>query len=448
MRVLLVTYYFPPAGGGGVQRVLSWCRHLHDLGAEVTVLAPQEPHWIQHDTTLVIPSSTRMIRTADPSPAAVIPKEQLAQHKGLSKIMQRLTLQPRRFAIPDIHRRWKDPALSAAFTEAKDRYEQGEPPWDVILSSSPPETVHLIAQEASLMLGIPWVADLRDSWLDLPHIRMDKLAVRFKHRCNVRLATRIMRSASAATTVSHPLANDLKKRHQHLEITVIENGIESDDVARAHARADGFRDEGKFVVAYTGNFFGKQTAAPFLAGLELALAQKPELKADLRLKFIGGLKPVELERALNLSVVEHTPFLRHDDVLATQRAADLLLLYVAPGRGSEGVYTGKVFEYVAARRPVLAIAPHKNVVCDLLTQSGSTTHGGGAHIPDESPEQIARALITAWTIWKTSSQDALARRCPDIDVPVDILDSIERSVGAKRLFDVLKRVVDQHAKSE
>src|SRR4051812_31301579 len=107
MRVLLVTYYFPPAGGGGVQRVLGWCRHLPAHDVDVTVVAPQEPHWIDQDTTLVIPGDTRVLRTVDPSPAAVIPREALAQVRGVRRLLRKLALQPRRFAVPDIHRRWR-----------------------------------------------------------------------------------------------------------------------------------------------------------------------------------------------------------------------------------------------------------------------------------------------------------------------------------------------------
>jgi glycosyltransferase involved in cell wall biosynthesis len=436
MRVLLVTYYFPPAGGGGVQRVLSWCRHLPSHDVEVTVVAPHEPHWVDQDTTLVIPGETRVLRTADPSPAAVIPREALAEVRGLRRLWRRLTLQPRRFAVPDIHRGWRRPAVQAALAEAARMRAAGEPAWDVVVSSSPPETTHLIARDIATKLGIPWVADFRDSWLDLPHLRMSSAAVRWKHRRNVLLATRLMRDAAAAVTVSEPLADDLRGRHPGLDVTVVENGIEQAEVARAHTRADGFRDRGQFVVAYTGNFFGQQRAAEFLAGVERALADEPALRDDLLVRFVGGLKPQELERARALGeVFEHVRFLRHDDVLAQQRAADLLLFYVASGRGSRGVFTGKVFEYVAARRPVLALSPGDNVASELLERAGSTTGGGGARVDPDDVEAIAGALVAAWNAWR-SADDVVA----DIDVPTDVLASIDRADGARRLAELLESV--------
>lgn len=437
MRLLLVTYYFPPAGGGGVQRVLSWCRHLASAGIDVTVVAPEEPHWIQHDTTLVIPPGVRVVRTPDPSPTAVIPRDALAEVRGVRRLLRRLALQPRRLAVPDIHRRWRRPALGAVLAEAARRGAAGEPAWDVVLSSSPPETTHLVARDVARRLGIPWVADFRDSWLDLPHLRTTSLLVRAKHRHNVRLATRTMRDAAAATTVSEPLAADLRRRHPHLDVHVLENGIERTEVERAHQRADGFRDPGRFVVTYTGNFFGRQSAGSFLGGVARALELEPALGNDLLVRFVGQLKPHEAARADSLGdLVERTPFLRHDDVLALQRAADLLLLYVAPGRGSRGIYTGKVFEYVAARRPVLALAPHDNVAAALLSRAGSCREGGGALVEPEDEEAIAGAILDAWRAWQHAG-GAGGGRTPDVAVPAEVLDSIDRRATAGRLARLL-----------
>ncbi|MCW2924459.1 MAG: group 1 glycosyl transferase [Thermoleophilia bacterium] len=443
MRVLLVSYYFPPAGGGGVQRVLGWCRHLPSAGVEVTVVAPREPHWVDQDTTLVVPGDVQVLRTDDPSPAAVIPRAALADVSGARRIARRIALQPRRFAVPDIHRGWRRPAVRAVLEEARRRAAAGDPGWDVVVSSSPPETAHLVAHDVARALGIPWVADFRDSWLDLPHLRMGSPAVRLKHAANRRLATRVLARASAATTVSQPLADDLRRRHPALAVTVIENGVEVDAVGRAATRADGFRDVGRFVVTYTGNFFGLQSAASFLDAVERALTQEPSLEHDLLVRFVGGLKPAELARVTGplagRGVAEHVEFLRHDDVLAQQRASDLLLLYVAPGTGSAGVYTGKVFEYVAARRPVLALVPGDNVAGELLTRAGSVEAGGGTRVDPDDVDAISSALVAAWRAWRDADGPA-GGRTPDIAVPDDVLRSIDRADGARRLADVLRDV--------
>src|SRR5690606_21715064 len=127
-----------------------------------------------------------------------------AEVHGIRRVLRRIALQPRRLAVPDIHRRWRGPAVRAARAEAARLQAAGEPGFDVVLSSSPPETTHLAAHDVAAALGVPWVADFRDSWLDLPHLRMSSWLVRRKHRRNVRLATKLLRRAAAATTVSEP----------------------------------------------------------------------------------------------------------------------------------------------------------------------------------------------------------------------------------------------------
>jgi glycosyltransferase involved in cell wall biosynthesis len=439
--VLLVTYYFPPAGGGGVQRVLSWCRHLGDHGIDVTVLAPEAPQWVDEDTTLVVPGDVSVVRTPDPSPPAVIPADAIARARGpVAKFARRVALQPRRFAVPDIHRAWRRPAVRAALAVAR----TADQPWDVVISSSPPETTHLVAHDIARALGVPWVADYRDSWLDLPHLRMDKLAVRIKHRRNARLATKIMRAAAAATTVSEPLARDLRTRHPQLAVTVLENGVEFDEVDRALPRAAGFRDTGRFVISYTGNFFGRQSPAAFLDGLERACQREPEFARDVLMRFVGGMKPRDEARIadseLLSAAIERHQFLRHDDVLATQAAADLLLLYVAPGRGSQGVYTGKVFEYVAARRPVFALAPADNVATALLGAAGSTDpHRGGGRVDPDDVEGISAALLDSWRHWLGAGGSS-GSRVSDVPVPDEVLDRIDRRTLAGRLAELLHRV--------
>ena len=439
MRALLVTYYFPPAGGGGVQRVLGWCRHLPAFDVEVTVLAPAEPHWVDADPTLVIPPATQVIRTIDPSPAAVIPREALAGTRGLRRIGRWLSLQPRRFALPDIHVRWRRPAVRAALDAA--RQLPAHERWDVVISSSPPETTHVVARDIARALDLPWVADFRDSWLDLPHLRLDRVGPRIKHARSVRLARRVLRHASAITTVSEPLAVDLRRHHPHARVHVIENGVERTDVARAEPRAEGYRERDRFVVLYTGNFFGRQSPATLLDAVEQAVAEDPALAQDLVLRFIGGLKPVDRDRIAGstqlASVVDHVEFLRHDDVLAHQRAADLLYLYVAPGTRSAGVFTGKVFEYVAARRPVLALVPADNVCVELLDAAGSTRHGGGARVDPDDVAAIAAALHRAHGAWVGARDEPRT----DIDVPPAVLDRIDRASGARQLRDVLTSVL-------
>jgi glycosyltransferase involved in cell wall biosynthesis len=373
VRVLIVSYYFPPAGGGGVQRVLKWCKYLPDHGIEVHVLAPDDPKWLDRDDALEVPARTVVHRTRNRSPRSLRPNEELARARGrVGRVARKARLAPRRLLLPDLHIGWAIDAVPEA------RRIVAEHDIDVIVSTSPPETAHVIAARVARQSGVPWVADFRDSWLDLPHLRLDRASVRMKHRANRRIAERTVGRAHALTTVSAPLAADLRRRHPHVPVHVVGNGVDLHDVTRAAERAPQLRaaDErtrGRFLILYTGNFFGRQSPRVLLDALERLVADDPTLPDRVVMRFVGGLKPIDNARIdasdLLRSIVDRVPFLAHEDVLAWQHAADLLLLYVAPGRGSEGVYTGKVFEYVASNTPVLALAPADNVAAQLVREA-------------------------------------------------------------------------------
>jgi len=420
VRVLIVSYYFPPAAGGGVQRVLKWAKYLPQSGVEVHVLTPDDPKWIDSGGGLRVQPGTHVHRTKNYSPRSVRPSTSVAQARSpLSRLGRKLLNQPRRVLFPDIHVGW---SLTAVRAGVKLVRECGI---DVIVSTSPPETDHLIARRIARKTGIPWVADYRDSWLDLPHLRLDRPAVRRKHAVAVRTATRWMRAAAAITTVSEPLAADLRRRHPETPVTVIENGVDLADLAGMPEPPANER----FTAIYTGNFFGRQSPEVLLDALELLARETPAIVDDVSVRMIGGVKPGDDARiaaspALS-AIVSREPMMDYDDTLATQRSADLLLLYVAPGPGSAGVFTGKVFEYVAAARPVLAMVPAGNVCIELLTSAGS-----GIVVDPTNAIQIAAALREELALWNLEGRRS-------VDVPETVLQRVSRQGQAKQLVAVL-----------
>ena len=423
MRVLIVSYYFPPAAGGGVQRVLSWCRYLPEYGWDVHVLAPDDPRWIDSGGGLEVPSDTIVHRSENPSPASLRPREYVAAARGpLHRMWRRLVLLPRRIRIPDMHIGWARPSVRAGMRVVR------EHDIDLIISSSPPETTHVIASRIARRTGIPWIADYRDSWLDLPHLRLDRPTVRFKHALNRLLARRVMRGAKAVTTVSDPLAHDLRRRHPKLRVEVVTNGVDTAqlmNLPHPSSLLDGTTRDDRFVVSYTGNFFGRQSPQSFLAAVTRLMERRPDIPGLMRIRFVGGIKAedhavIDASQQLS-SMVERIPFMDYRDVLAEQAAADLLLLYVAPGHGSAGVFTGKVFEYVASARPVLALVPEGNVCIDLLTQAGT-----GRVVDPDDVESIAATLEAEFDQWRANGRT-------EYTVPEAVLQSISREHLAGRV---------------
>lgn len=409
-----------------MQRVLGWAKYLPRHGVDVEVLAPDDPGWPQRGG-VEAPAGTVVHRSRNRGPTSVPPERELAASGGMRRLARRASRQTRWLLFPDIHVGWSLSAIPAG------RRIVREPGIDAVLSTSPPKTTHRIAAALSRDSAVPWVADYRDSWLDLPHLRLDRPAVRARHALDVRYANRLMRQASLITTVSEPLAADLHRRHPERTVEVIPNGMDLErleTLPEAPPLVSGAARESRFVVSYTGNFFGRQSPQTFLAGLEALLERRPELADHLAVRFVGRLKAQDHARIDGneqlCRVVERVDFLPWAEVLAEQRAADLLFLYVAPGRGSAGVFTGKVFEYVAAARPILALVPHDNVAAQLVRDAGT-----GIVVDPEDVQAIAAALEHELDEWAGHGRH-------DAVVPGPVLESISRERQAARLAELLR----------
>ena len=166
MKVLLVTLYFPPAGGGGVQRPLKFATHLPSLGIETHVLAPHDPKWVHRDDDLVPPTQAWIHRVRYLGPKGRLPAEELHGLQGLERAGRKTALAFRRVLVPDENVSWNLTAAPAAIRIAR---REGI---DVVITTSPPTSVHLVGAAVKRATGARWIADLRDSIVANPHRRV------------------------------------------------------------------------------------------------------------------------------------------------------------------------------------------------------------------------------------------------------------------------------------
>ena len=167
MKVLLVSLYFPPAGGGGVQRTLKTATHLPALGVETHVLAPDDPKWVHRDDELEPPTQAWVHRARYVGPRGRLPAQELHGKEGLERLGTQARLLGRRLLVPDENVPWNITAIPAAIRIVR------EEAIDVVLTTSPPSSVHFVGAAVKGAAGIPWVADLRDSLIAHPHRRGD-----------------------------------------------------------------------------------------------------------------------------------------------------------------------------------------------------------------------------------------------------------------------------------
>jgi len=382
VKVLLVTMYFPPAGGGGVQRPLKTATHLPALGIETHVLAPDDPKWLHRDEELRPPTQAFVHRARYLGPRARLPAEELHGLDGPERMLAQAKLAYRRVLLPDASVTWLPTAVPAAVRLAK---REGI---DMVMTTSPPVSMNLIGAAVKQLTGIPWVADLRDAVLWNADRRFDRTAVQAKEKALERVVRLVARKADAVVAVSDTIADEVRRFEPAGEVRVIPNGCDFDDFAGLD-----YRPADRFRITHAGSFFGKRNPRPFLSalassGLEDAIA-----------RFAGGLRASDEEWAGGLGLgdrLELLPYLPHHRALALERdsEANLLLLPEAAGRGAV-VPSGKIFEYLAAERPILAAVPPDGAAAKLVRETGA-----GVVVAPEDENGIREALIGLHARWQ------------------------------------------------
>jgi len=388
VKLLLVTLYFPPAGGGGVQRPLKFASHLPALGIETHVLAPDDPKWLHEDTDLPLPTQAWVHRARYVGPRGRRLADELHGRSGVDLAVRRASTVGRRLLLPDENVTWNATAIPKAISIARSE------DIDVVLTTSPPGSIHLIGAAVQKAAGAKWVADLRDSLVAHPHRRTDSIPARVKAQASRGVAALVARRADAIVTAADAITEETRTLNPRGRVVTIENGCDFDDFAgMEYARSDVFR------ITHTGSFFGRRDPKPFLRALAASALE------DVNVRFVGDFRPgdrefmTELGLADRVALIDHVPRRRS---LELQRESEALLLLIpeAGGRG-RGVLSGKVFEYIAAQRPILALVPPDGAAARLLRDTGV-----GVVVAPEDVDGIREALVDLHARWRAGSLDS------------------------------------------
>ncbi len=391
-RVLLVTYFFPPLGGGGVLRPLKLAKYLPEFGWAPHVLTVRDGFWSATDETPLAELGTevRIHRTRMVIPGRFVkralgrgnapqaPGTHGEERAGLAERAKRVF---RTIAyVPDEFIGWLPFALrEGTRIVAREGIE-------AVISTSPPHTAHLVGRAIARRAGLPWIADFRDGWTRDPG---------FRHGHGLRgwvegsLERSVVASASRIVAVTEGSRRAFLTDHPFLEpsrIDLITNGFDPDDYAAGMLPASLEPEEGRFRVVYTGGFFAHQSPRAFCE----ALGKLESAGVRLEAIFAGTEQAVvhaEAERAGVSGVVRTVGYLASRDACALQHSADALLLLLADRPGSEDVYPGKIFQYLGAGRPILAMVP-EGAAADLVRKTG-----GGIVVGPSDASSAARALI-------------------------------------------------------
>ena len=416
MKVLLVTLYFPPAGGGGVQRPLKLATHLPELGIETHVLAPDDPKWIHRDDELPPPTLAWVHRVRFIGPEGRRPAEELHGTTGLERYVRQASLFGRRLLVPDENVTYNLTAIPAAIRIVR---EEGI---DAVITTSPPASVHLIGAAVKRATGARWIADLRDPLVAHPHRDVTRLAVRVKEQGVHAVASLVARNADAIVTVSEAITEEMRARNARGAVQTIANGSDFEDFAGL-----AYHPGERFRITHAGSFFGQRDPRPFLT----ALARVDGVVA----RFVGDFRSADREWAAGIADrIELVPYAPRRRTLELQRDSEALLLLIpdAGGRG-RGILSGKVFEYLAAERPILALVPTDGAAADLIRATGA-----GVVVAPDDLAGIERELTAMRDRWRAGGLAAFAAfaRVEDEALPPGEGAGVRRSAaddGAARM---------------
>jgi len=380
-KVLIITYYWPPSGGAGVQRWLKFSKYLREFGWEPVIYTPENPEAPAIDTSLAadIPEGITIIKRPIIEPYAAYkrfigmkPSDKVnagfLQEKQKPGMAEGFAVWLRgNFFIPDARRFWIRP--SAKFLK---KYVT-EHPVDAIVSTGPPHSMHLIAMQLNKSLAIPWLADFRDPWtsIDFYHqLKLTSVADKLHHK----LEKKVLTAATAVTVVSREMINDFK-RIVDREYNLVTNGYDEQDISPlSHDELDK-----KFSISHIGSLNAARNPVNLWTTLAKLIKELPDFKQFLQIKLVGKVDINVLEsihiNGLNpyLSRIEYMP---HQEVMLEIQKSQVLLLLINNTPNAKGILTGKIFEYFAVKRPILCIGPEDGDAAALLkeTNAGQTIH--------------------------------------------------------------------------
>ena len=410
-KVFMITQQFPPIGGSGVQRTSKFVKYLPEMGYEPIVFT------VNPKKALVDPSlsedigkTVRVIRTK--------PYEVEGSMGVIGKLLAKLM-------IPDAHYLWHLMTRKQAYKIVlKDEIR-------LIYSSSYPYSGHLTALYIKKKLPqVKWVADFRDEWTNNPYI-LDKNYNHIRKRIEKAMERQVALSCDrfiANTPLmlkAFALDNPIEAKSD-----VIPNGFDQADF-------DGFNREkpvnDRMIITHSGSMYGRTRPDAFFEALTMGIKKGAIDQEKILIRIVGSYTKKLMDRITALcpyeGVVEFIPYVPHKESIKKLLESDALLFVIGIGQGSEKIYTGKIFEYFYANRPIIGMVPPGSVTEEIIKRTAA-----GIICSNEDPEDIYPKLIALYKEWEQGE----LKHQPDWE----IINSFDRRSLTKRLTEVFQKAME------
>ena len=372
-KVLIITYYWPPAGGPGVQRWLKFVKYLRDFEVEPVVYIPENPNYPLIDKSFIneVPKDIEIIRQPIFEPyklAAVLSKKNtktissgIIKQKEKQNFIQKLMLFIRgNFFIPDARKFWIQPSVKFL----KSYLEKTN--IDTIITTGPPHSLHLIGLGLKRQLHLRWIADFRDPWTQIGYQKQLKLT-KYSAKKHQSLEKQVLNTADQIITTSFTTKKEFALKTTK-PIEVITNGFDSE--LNTESKLDEI-----FSISHIGSLLSGRNPELLWKVLAEISKENENFRRDFKLKLYGAVSDDVVQSIKNAGLENELIFggyISHKEAIAVQKKSQLLLLIEIDSEETKGIIAGKLFEYLASKRPILAIGPRAWDVAKIIEE----THSG------------------------------------------------------------------------
>jgi glycosyltransferase involved in cell wall biosynthesis len=421
-KALIITYYWPPSGGAGVQRWLKFVKYLRTCGWEPVVYTPLNPEIPVADETLLndIPEGITVLKNKIREPYRFYKlfsgrneniNTGFLSEKQTQGWKEKISVWIRgNFFIPDARKFWIKPSVKFLSRWLENNKA------DAIISSGPPHSMHLIALELKQKTGLPWLADFRDPWTRIDYYH-DLLLTKCADRMHHQLEKKVLLQADAVVSVGKTMSNEfsaLLPSHSKNKFHVITNGYDDDDLPEEKIMLSK-----KFTLTHAGTLVKTRNPLNLWKVLAELVNENTSFAEDFQL-IIAGKTDITVNQSLQEAGLEkfikRAGYLNHREVISLLHSSQVLLLVLNDTPNAKGILTGKLFEYLASRRPVLCIGPEDGDAAAIISgcKAGITAgfqsaekikqgiaefyrqyQSGGIRLMSQNIDQFSRKALTA-----------------------------------------------------
>lgn len=371
-KVLILTYYWPPGSGPGVQRWLKFCKYLPEFGWEPTVITVRDGSYPYTDSTLErdVPKGMKVIKTDTFEPFALYNllrgKKGKSVEVGLGSIKDKQSLLSRianyvraNYFIPDARLGWNKYAFGAAIKTIREERPAA------IITTGPPHSTHLIGERLSRDFNIPWIADFRDPWTSIYYNALLNRTDSSKAKDQA-FENQVVTKATSLLVTTPGMVSEFQDRAK--SIFCVPNGFDAEDFDN-HTNV---KSDEIIRLSYVGNLKSNQNNEQLWRAIAKLKANE-EFKSRFRLCLTGNVHADIKKSIANASIedlVQYHPFVKHKEAISLMLDSDALLLPIPKSPGNKLILTGKIFEYLATQRPILSIGPKDGNASDILNEVG------------------------------------------------------------------------------